>query len=360
MADTGQQGDMARGIALAQAGQTAAAYASLRRALFSEGDAADLRLWLAQVAPTPGERVQHLERAAALEPDHPHVATALAAARAQHPAPPSAAPGSSVIRPLAPRPAVPPPVGTPAAAPVFTSPFAAPVPAPPPAAVNGSAAEPLPGYLAAFATPAGLADPAPVATPARQAERAAPTADPAARVEAVRPHSVGETPAHRTVGLRGIGEGRPAGAGLGDPDGMLVNPAPAASPGLSRPSAGVPASPARRAVGAPAAAGTGRRPLMLGVGVLLLLLAGMAAVLGPPAVLPLLAPATVPPAGGTATAQAVLDAAVAAGATATAAGEAQATLTAAPAATMAVEVALYRSEVTSLVQEIREQDRGIA
>src|SRR6476646_10256093 len=83
MADAGDQGDLAHGIELARQGRKEAAYASLRRALFSDGDSALLRSWLAAVAPAPGEAIQHLERALELEPGNSQVHASLDAARRQ-------------------------------------------------------------------------------------------------------------------------------------------------------------------------------------------------------------------------------------------------------------------------------------
>src|SRR5947208_538263 len=109
MAESSERTDLERGIELAQQGQKEAAYASLRRALFSDGDSPELRLWLAQVAATPGESLQHLERAQELEPDNAEVAAALEQARPQPGAEPPphgwsveaalpAAPGAGVSR----------------------------------------------------------------------------------------------------------------------------------------------------------------------------------------------------------------------------------------------------------------------
>jgi hypothetical protein len=73
--------DLARGVDLARQGQRGAAQSALRRALFTEGDSAVLRLWLAEVADDPQERLEHLERAHDLEPQSPDVVAALTAAR---------------------------------------------------------------------------------------------------------------------------------------------------------------------------------------------------------------------------------------------------------------------------------------
>lgn len=73
--------DLARGVDLARQGQRGEAQSTLRRALFTEGDSAVLRLWLAEVADDPQERLEHLERAHDLEPHSPDVVAALAAAR---------------------------------------------------------------------------------------------------------------------------------------------------------------------------------------------------------------------------------------------------------------------------------------
>ncbi len=79
MADVhGPTTDLQRGIDLAQQGHKEAAYAHLRRALYTEGDSGTLRLWLAATAPTTAELVQHLERAASIEPTNREIAASLA------------------------------------------------------------------------------------------------------------------------------------------------------------------------------------------------------------------------------------------------------------------------------------------
>src|SRR5689334_12765294 len=108
MADASDQGDLARGIELARQGRKEAAYASLRRALFSDGDSALLRSWLAAVAPSPGESIQHLERALELEPDNSQVLASLDAARRQVGADTALAPGLRIVPPAFPSEAAPP------------------------------------------------------------------------------------------------------------------------------------------------------------------------------------------------------------------------------------------------------------
>ena len=245
-------GDMAQGIALARQGQREAAYVRLRKAIFSEGDAAELRIWLAEVSPSTAERVQHLERAAALDPDQPQVADALAAARTQWaaedyaPAPaPSAPPPSAPARPQpgqvafgsgGPAPPAPSPFGGPSAplppasapdtafTPTWASPPATPAPTPPAWASPPAplVSPPAGGAAAPIRLPAPPRLPAPAA-PARDLPPAAPAvpdpppapADPAADFDwfaravaeeptpsPVRPHSVGDALRNRSPGVR--------------------------------------------------------------------------------------------------------------------------------------------------------------
>ena len=131
MADASDQGDLAHGIDLARQGRKEAAYASLRRALFSDGDSALLRSWLAAVAPTPGESIQHLERALELEPGNSQVQASLDAARRQVGAE-SAPPASPRIVPPAfpSEPVLPPPAAAAPGAELGADPVAPPAPPP--------------------------------------------------------------------------------------------------------------------------------------------------------------------------------------------------------------------------------------
>src|SRR2546430_1806687 len=59
-----------QGIAQARSGQREAAYATLRRSLYAEGDSTNLRVWLAATSPSLAEAQTHLGRALELEPDN--------------------------------------------------------------------------------------------------------------------------------------------------------------------------------------------------------------------------------------------------------------------------------------------------
>ncbi len=347
-------GDMAQGIALAQQGRREAAYARLHKALFSEGDAAELRLWLAETAPTTAERVQHLEQAAALEPGRPQVIEALTAARAQW--------AGEARAPVAPP--APPPTGA--------------APWPRPVQVTPGSGSPAPSPFAGGAAPL----PPPTAAPAGEfdwfAQGVASETPPAAPPPAgpVRPHAVGEVLRGRSPAVR-----RPTGPleESARPSSMIYSgsspavnypepspyPAPASAPpeAAAPPrytAAGAPVSPSNpvaynvttRPAALPPAMQPRRRimPALLGLLVLLLLLGGGAFVL-------------LRPSGRSSTGIAPAGPAVdaAAPATATAAAVAvRATAAALPTLTAQAVNRAYSDTVTALISQIRDNDRDVA
>src|SRR5215212_2115611 len=107
MADAESQ--LARGIALARAGQKEEAYLLLRRALFAEGDDANLRVWLGAVAPNLNEALAHLERAVELAPNNPQAVGGLAWVREQLAAAPPPPPPTPMFAQPPPSYAPPPP-----------------------------------------------------------------------------------------------------------------------------------------------------------------------------------------------------------------------------------------------------------
>jgi hypothetical protein len=311
MADASDQGDLAHGIDLARQGRKEAAYASLRRALFSDGDSALLRSWLAAVAPTPGESIQHLERALELEPGNSQVMASLDAARRQVGAE-NAPPGSPRIVP-----------------PAFPS---EPV-APPPG--GGS-----PGAGA----PAGADLPMPWTAAPGMEPGAEPAASPAPPpVEPVRPHSVGEV-----MGAAGISVRRPVLGGAAPAAEGTAGPWVPAEGGAasSRPRRPPPDRPARNRM----------LPVLLGLIAVLLLIGVVSFMSLNTGTLAGGAPGTAAPAH---TATATPNAAATAATTATAGALAVATQTGVAQATIAVESADYRHAATQLMQDIRSQDGDI-
>ena len=96
-----------QGIAQARSGQREAAYATLRRSLYAEGDSTNLRVWLAATSPSLAEAQTHLERALELEPDNAQARNGLRWVAQQLAAgvtapPPAPAPATLRRPPLAP------------------------------------------------------------------------------------------------------------------------------------------------------------------------------------------------------------------------------------------------------------------
>jgi hypothetical protein len=302
MADASAQGDLAHGIELARQGRKEAAYASLRRALFSDGDSALLRSWLAAVAPTPGESIQHLERALELEPGNSQVQASLDAARRQV--------GAESATPVSPR-IVPP---------AFPS---EPV-APPPGGAAPAAAAP--------GVEPGAEPPAPPAPPP---------------VGPVRPHSVGEVVGTLSSGVRRpvLGGAAPGADGTGAPGTPWVPPEAGAAPPRRR-SGPPPDRPARNRL----------LPVLLGLIVVLLLIGVVSFMSLNTGALTGSATGTTAPAQ---TATRTPNAAATAATTATAGAVAVATQTGVAQATVAVESADYRRAATQLMQDIRAQDGDI-
>ena len=317
MADASDQGDLARGIELARQGRKEAAYASLRRALFSDGDSALLRSWLAAVAPSPGESIQHLERALELEPDNSQVLASLDAARRQVGTDTAPAPSPRIVPPAFPSEVVPP-------APPTVSPLAA---------AHAGAGLPTPWN----ATPG--TEPSPDAL-----VPAAPAPPP---VEPVRPHSVGEV-----VGTMGTGVRRPV---LGGAPGDLDGSGPPPGPEMLQDGSSAPRSRPRRP---PPDRPAGNRllPVLLGLIVVLLLIGVVAFMSLNTGTLAGGAPGTAAPVN---TATRTPDAAATAATTATAGAVAVATQTGVAQATIAVESASYRQAAITLMQDIRAEDGDI-
>ncbi len=317
MADASDQGDLARGIELARQGRKEAAYASLRRALFSDGDSALLRSWLAAVAPSPGESIQHLERALELEPGNSQVLASLDAARRQVGVDTAPAPSPRIVPPAFPSEAGPP-------APTIVSPFAA---------------APVGAGLPSPWTAAPGTEPGP--------DTAVPSPPEPLPVEPVRPHSVGEV-----VGTMGSGVRRPVRGGP-----------PPASDGAGIPAApwvpmeGGPAPPRPRRGPPPDRPARNRMlPVLLGLIVVVLLIGVVAFMSMNTGTLAGGVPGTTAPAN---TATRTPDAAATAATTATAGAVAVATQTGVAQATIAVESAGYRQAATALMQDIRAEDGDI-